>query len=676
MFYFGVDYYPEHWPEERWPEDVKLMRSAGFNIVRLAEFAWSKLEPEEREYDFAWLDRAISLLHAAGIQVILGTPTASPPPWLMAKNPDLFLMYENGQRATYGNRREYCPNYPLYREHTQRIVARMAEHYADNPAVIGWQIDNEFGDRCYCPMCRNAFQAWLRQRYSSLDDVNAKWGTVFWSHVYTDWEEIPSPLATSVEWRRQFSTGGSPNPGLALDYFRFMSDTYVAYQKMQIDIVREQCPNHVITHNFMGFHYRQVNYFDLACDLDWVSWDNYQRMQWTMGQNIDPAAAALAHDTMRGLKHKNFWVMEQQSGPGGWEHISVNPRPGELRLWAYQGIAHGADGIVFFRWRTCRFGTEEYWHGVLDHHGQPGRRYQEIQQMGHEIQRLGEQIVKSTPHPKVAMLLSYDSRFAFQIQQNNPQFSYPEHFLTYYRAFHAQQVPVEIVSPSDDFSSYAMLVAPALHVLPEELAEKITRFVESGGTLIVSMRTGVKDKANAVVDRPLPGLLSKVCGVEVEEYDSLASNMGNTLEFTLPALVSKPPVGAGVWCDVLKPTRADVVARYCQDYYAGKPAITRNRYGDGQAIYVGTAGDASLYKILIEWLLEQTAIRPLLAVPAGVEVVERWQAERRFLFLLNHTDRTHEIPLDRQYRDLLHDVTVDGTISIASRDILILTQDA
>ncbi len=403
MFYFGVDYYPEHWPEERWPEDARLMAEADFNVVRLAEFAWSKMEPEDRRFDFEWLDRAISILASHNIQVVLGTPTASPPPWLMAKKIDLFRVREDGRRLTYGNRREYCPNHPLYHQYTRRIVKQMAEQYKDHPAVIGWQIDNEFGDRCYCDLCTHDFRRWLRRRYGTLEKLNKKWGTVFWSHIYNDWSEIPAPR----------TTGHSPNPGLGLDFARFASDSYVAYQKMQVDILRQKCPNHFITHNFMGFKYNFINYFDLARELDFVSWDIYWRTQWNMEAATDPTSAAIGHDAMRGLKNQNFWVMEQQSGSGGWEYVSVSPRPGELRLWAYQSIAHGADGIVFFRWRTNRYGTEQYWHGLLDHHGLAGRRYEEIKRMSGEVKKLSDRVYGSFVKPAMAMINCYDSRFAF-----------------------------------------------------------------------------------------------------------------------------------------------------------------------------------------------------------------------------------------------------------------------
>jgi len=664
MFYFGVDYYPEHWPEERWPEDAQLIAEAGFNVVRLAEFAWSRMEPKEGQYNFGWLDRAISILASHDIRVVLGTPTASPPPWLMAKRPDLFRVGEDGRRLTYGNRREYCPNNTVYHDHTRRIVAQMAEHYADHHDVIGWQIDNELGARCYCPVCTDAFQRWLRRRYSSLDDLNEKWGTIFWSHVYTDWDQIPPPI----------TTGGSPNPGLALDFYRFSSDSYVAYQRMQIDILREKCPNHFITHNFMGFGFDHINYFDLARDLDFVAWDNYPHGFWNIRAEIEPTFAALSGDTMRGLKHQNVWVMEQQAGPSGWEVVSMAPRPGELRLWAYQSIAHGADGIVFFRWRTARFGTEEYWHGVLDHHGIPGRRYEEIKRMGGEIKRIGEQICGSVVKPTVAMILSYDSRFAFQIQANNPGFNYSRHFSQIYRVLQGRHVSVDIVAPTDDLSSYKLVIAPALHVLSDAAAANLKQFAQAGGVLVATPRTGVKDETNAVVNQRLPGLLAELCGVKVEEYDSLPADARNKLEFTLPELASAPLAFASVWCDVLKPNGADVVARYTQDYYAGQPAITLNKIGQGQVVYVGTFGDTDLYKPLAGWLLDLASVQPILAAPEEVEVTERWQDDQRLLFVLNHTDQEQKVVLDGRYTDLLEESILEGEATVAPRDVLILVK--
>jgi beta-galactosidase len=665
MYAFGVDYYPEHWPEERWPIDARLMAEAGVNIVRLAEFAWSRLEPQEGRFDFDWLDRAIEGLVAQGIRVILGTPTASPPPWLMEAHPDLYRVDDQGRRLTFGNRREYCPNHPLYHDYTRAIVTALAEHYAEHPHVVGWQIDNEFGDHCYCSVCRRAFQDWLRHRYAGLAALNAAWGTIFWSHVYTEWAQIPVPAAT----------GGSPNPGLALDFARFASDSYVAYQQFQIDILRRHTARQFITHNLMGFKYGKLNYYDLARSLDLVSWDNYPRTQWSFTAELDPSGPALAAATMYGLKGQPFWVMEQQAGPGGWELVSAMPRPGELRLWAYQQIAHGADGLVFFRWRTARYGTEQYWHGLLEHDARPGRRYEEVARLGAELRRAGEKIPESRVEAPVAMLLSYDSRFAFQIQPNNPGYSYAEHFHALYRACHERNVAVAVVDATDDLSSYRLVLAPPLYVLPAAVAANLESYVRAGGTLVCFFRSGVKDAANAVVNQPLPGLLAELCGVEVTSYDSLPPGVENGLEWAVPELANAAPGRARAWVDILTPGSAEIVARYTQDYYAGQPAITRNRYGSGSAVYIGTIGDAATHATLVDWLIGQTGVTAPLTAPAGVDISVRNHASGRLLFGLNPTALSQDVQLDGPYHNLLGEpIRVEGTLTLAPRDVWILEQ--
>jgi beta-galactosidase len=583
----------------------------------------------------------------------------------MAMLPDAYRVLASGQRQTYGNRREVCPSHMGYRERGRIVTRTMAEHYADHPAVIGWQIDNELGGRCYCPQCQAAFQSWLKNRYSSLDALNTTWGTAFWSHVYTDWSQIPVPL----------EMGGVPNPGLDLDYRRFMSDTYVSFQQEQVDILRQICPEHLITHNLMGFHYDQINYFDLAQTLDVVTWDNYLRTSWSRTRQADAVASALGHDTMRGLKGQSFWLMEQQSGCGGWQEVGVVPRPGEMRLWTYQAIAHGADAIVYFRWRTARHGTEQFWHGVLEHHGQPRRRYHELQQIGAELARVGEHLLGAESSAQVAMILSYDSRFAFQGQPNHGDFQYPELFLSYYAALYHRNVGVDIIPPHATLDQYDLVIAPALYVLDEETAGNLRHYVEKGGTLLVTARSGVKDEANATVNAPLPGLLAEICGVEVEEYDALHPDVQVSLawEDGGPA-AGLPGVGASLWCDVLTPTTAQIVAQYGSEFYKDRAAITLNRFGQGQAAYVGTLGDGALHDAIVKWLLGLTSVSSAFMTPEGVEAVERWQGDQRLLFLLNHTDHVCEIALPQALSNLLSDEKAIGRVTLEPKGVMILEE--
>jgi beta-galactosidase len=663
MFYFGVDYYPEHWPESRWETDARMMQDAGFNVVRMAEFAWSLMEPEDGIFDFDWLDRAVDMLAKYDIRVVLGTPSAAVPPWIWEKIPDLALVDENGVAWEYGSRRDYSPTNPAYRAYAVRIAKKMAEHYKDHPSIIGWQIDNEFGDRCYSPGTRLAFQQWLKRKYQSLEQLNACWGTRFWSHVYTDWSQIPVPLKT---------IHGQHNPGLHLDYYRFMSDVYVEFQQLQIDAIREVCPpEQFITHNLMGFGYPKIDYFDLADSLDFVTWDNYPRGFWITKETIDPAPLALSHTMMRSLKKKNFWVMEQQSGQGAWNILPPLPRPGEIALWAYQAVAHGADGIVFFRWRTARHGTEQYWHGVLDHDATPRRRYAEVKQMGTQIARIGSVLAGTETRAEVALLHSYDTRFAFQVQQNNPDFSYERHSYDYFAALHAANVAVDIVSPEETLEQYKLVIVPSLYVAETETVQRLKSFAESGGIVIITARSGVKDHSNAVVDMALPGLLASLCAVEVDEYDSLLSGHTRKLNFATSELMGSGK--AAIWCDILNPDGATVLVEYAEDFYAGRAAVVKNDVGRGQVIYVGTIGDSEFVESIVHYALNISGIQPPLLTPDRVEAAIRWQDDKRLLFLLNHGDVPAQLTLDSNYLDLVTETEQSGEITLAPKRVMILT---
>jgi beta-galactosidase len=653
----GVDYYPEHWDRADWEPHAKLMAEAGFRIVRLAEFAWSKMEPKEGRYEFGWLDDAIQVLRAQNIRVILGTPTATPPPWLAAKHPDILNVTKEGRPLEPGGRRHYCYTSPVYREYTRKIVASMAGHYAEHPAVVGWQTDNEIGGpMCWCDACAKAFQDWLKARYGTLEALNRAWGTIFWSQEWSDWSQIPLPRH------------GMHSPSLLLDRQRFHSGQVLAYHQLQTDLLRRTCPRHFITHNCMGF-YNEVDYGALTKQLDRVALDFYPGTNWGEGK-----FNCTGHDYTRSLKHMPWMVMEQRSGPTGWlEMFNSGDQPGQLRLWTYQTVAHGADAVIYFRWRTSRFGAEQYWHGVLDHHGVPGRRYRELARVGKEFGALGDRLAGAEYTAPVGILLDAESRWALEIQKGSPNFNFMAHANAYHRAFTEFHAGVEYYQPADDLAKAKILVVPAVFLCDEALAQKLTAFAEAGGTVVLTFRSGVKDAANVVVNDRLPGVLKHLTGCIVEEYDALVNKEAFALDLLSP--LPKKPAKASVWCDTLRLAGAKPLARYAEGPFKGTPAATLHRVGKGTVIYVGFQGDAAFYTTLAKYLLSANGLVQPFAASDCVEITERVKGKERFLFVLNHaaTKQSVKMPAKGVWRDLLTGRKTGRSLNLAPYDVHILT---
>lgn len=644
--YVGVDYYPEHWPEDRWETDFKLMQEAGFNIVRMSEFAWVQLEPAEGQFEFGWLDRVLDLADAHNIKVILGTPTAVMPAWLARKYPEALAMKGDGTRIVWGGRRNNCFSDQAYRRLAERIVREMAHHCADHPAVVGWQIDNELGGTdCRCDECRKNFQEWLHRKYGNLATLNSAWGNHFWGLQISQWDEIPIPDDREGEW-------AISNPSASLDWMRFTSQLNVDFLKAQTDIIRAVCPpSQFVTHNLMGL-FSKVDYYDLAKPLDFVSWDNYP----TLSPNI-PYDSALAADVMRGLKKQNFLIMEQTAGPLGWGVFSRNPLPGEIRRICYQQLAHGADGQIWFRWRTCTAGREQYWHGLLGHDGKPGRRYREAAQVAKEYQLLAPYLQGTAPRNDVAILYDYDSVWALKIQGGYPNASHQEAIKRYYRALWRSGVGVDVVKPGDDLSAYRLVLAPHLNILPDEVANSLVKYVKQGGVLLTDCRTGIKDEHNLVHARTLPGLLSQALGIRIDEYESLRLGIADAQKTTY-RLETSGLTGnrftAERYADWITPMGAEVIATYDQRHLRDYAAVTRNRHGKGVGWYVGTiVAEDEFYDALVVRLLADANIKPIVHPPRGVEITTRSCDDRHLLFLVNHTDEEQRVEVPSGRRELL-----------------------
>jgi beta-galactosidase len=652
---FGAAYYPEHWPEERWPEDIRLMQAASFTVVRMGEFAWSTFEPSTGQFNFGWLDRAIDQMAAAGIATVLGTPTASPPAWLIGQYPDLLAVDDTGRRVQFGNRCHYCVNSTDFQNAVQRLVGALAEHFGPNPNVIGWQIDNEYNRICYCDCCRTQFQQFLAAKYGSLENLNGRWSTAYWSQTYSAWEQIPLPI-------------GPHNPGLMLEFKHFNTASYRQFQQLQLDCLRPHLrPGVWTTHNFMGW-YGGYDHYELAHDLDLASWD------WYVGTgHHDYLTSGGIHDLTRGFKRRNYWVIETQPGHVNWREINSTLDRNEARAMAWHAIAHGADALLYWQWRSALGGQEQYHGTLVDPSGQPRPFYAEAQQIGTEIERTSELIAGSTVSARVAMLNSYDSRWSIEFQRHHKEFDYVAHFNHYYRPLAANNVNVDVLSADEELTGYRLVIAPALIVLRDRQVENLTRYVERGGHLVVTLRTGMKDEFNALLPARQPGPLAVLTGVEVEDYYALLE----------PVLVQGKLLNgtSSIWAERLRSVdgeRTIPIAVYSKSngWLDDQVALAVHPYGRGLVYTAGAYLDEAAQQAFVDHVLNVAGVRSL-KTPLGVEVRTRLgQGGREIVFIINHTGAKQTVTLPWPALDHLSGKVLLDNVQLDSYAVLVLTKSA
>lgn len=657
LLLLGTDYYPDQTPEYLWEDDAAQMAAMGITNVRVAEFAWALMEPREGRFDFAWLDRSVKILNAHGIAVILGTPSAAPPSWLSQKYPEILLVDEHGVPLTYGARRFTCPTNKTYRRLSLIIATEMAKRFANTAGVAGWQIDNELtlgsAARCYCRFCRDGFQEWSKDKYKTLAAVNEAWGTVFWSNTYTDWSQIPVPLPS----------GAVTNPGLTLDYDRYQSYANVTYLEEQLIVLRRECPKHFITTNNVPGLIDVIDNRDLFRNLDFVSADNYPGFfALYFGGKNNSSVASFAHDFSRSMKDgKPFLIMEQQSGKAGQPYFSPQPEPGQLRLWTYQAIAHGAMGINYFRWDTANFGAEEYWHGIIRHDRSHSPGYAELRQTIKELKSLGHEALNAPYVAEVAVCFDSNSDWALTIQPSQMNLKYSTELMTWYGCVSASQAGVDIVNATKDLSRYKVLFAPVMYVLTKQQAERIRSFVQGGGVFVAGFRLGVKEENDRVVDTPLPGLLRDVMGVELIDTQPIYTEK-QAVKFS--GILAGGDAECKVWSDILEPKGAIVLATYTTGQYAGKAAITSHDFGKGKAVYVGAhlePGD--LARVLVT-LTASAGVKAATDVPQGVEITTRRSSKGALTYVLNYNSTPQTVKLNGTMRDVLRGEAVDRVVTL------------
>ena len=630
--YLGAAWYPEQWPESRWDADLALMQQAGVRFVRVTEFAWSAMEPSEGHFELDWVDHAIRAAERHGIQVVLGTPSAAPPAWLTQKYPETLRTKENGRKDEHGNRQQFNWSNAKYRELAGKMAGEMAQRFGHDPDVIGWQIDNEYAAESCDAGTQRQFQDWLKARYKTLDNLNQRWTTAYWSQTYSDWSQVPIETTTG-------------NPGLLLSWRRFVSDTWRSYQRVQIDAIRAHADKRQwITTNMMGW-FDQYDHYTVSQDLDLASWDDYVR-----SDHLDPVFNGAAHDLTRGFLRKNFWVMETQPGFVNWKPNNIALNKGEVRAMAWHDIGHGADAVSYWQWRSALNGQEEY-HGVLvGADGTPVPVYDEVAQLGKEFAKAGPALRGTTVHSEVAILHSYDSRWAVDWQRMNKAYDPVQALLSYYGPVRSLVHSVDIVPPTVPLSQYKLVVAPALNVLTDEAAKNLMAYVQGGGHLVLGQRSAMKNVDNGLQTERQPGPLTDLLGGRVEQFYALGD-----------AVPVQGDWGSGtgtLWAEQLSTRNPDtkVLLRYGKSngWLDNQPAAITRNVGKGSITYIGAWLDPKTMASAAKWMVDASGIKPEWSVmPEGVDLYLRSDGAKHVAILVNLGKESRTVPLPHAMDDVL-----------------------
>ncbi|WP_433583952.1 beta-galactosidase [Paenibacillus amylolyticus] len=663
--FYGGDYNPEQWDHETHLEDLRMFQLAGIDIATINVFSWALIQPDEVTYRFEELDQLINRLYENGVYICLATSTAAHPAWMAKKYPDVLRVDADGRKRKFGGRHNSCPNSPTYRKYAEKIADKLAERYKDHPAVLVWHISNEYGGECYCDNCEKAFRVYLKERYQTLEQVNKAWNTNFWGHTFYDWDEIVLPSNLSEHWGNNNSTF----QGISLDYSRFNSDSMLDCYLLEYNAIKKHIPDSVVTTNLMGF-FKQLDYFKWAKYMDIVSWDSYP------GLATPVSFTAMAHDLMRGLKDgQPFMLMEQTPSQQNWQPYNSLKRPGVMRLWSYQSVAHGADTIMFFQLRRSIGACEKYHGAVIEHAGHENTRvFREVAELGKELQILGDTTLDASVESKVAIMFDWDNWWAIE-KSSGPTvaLNYVDQIHKYYAAFFRRNIQVDIVSVDTDMSKYDIVLAPVLYMVKPGFAAKLEKYVEAGGTFLTTFFSGIVNENDLVTTGGYPGELRKLLGIWVEEIDALLPEQKNRIVLKETYGDLQGEYGCGMLCDLLHSEGAEVIAEYGDDFYKGMPVVTRNTFGQGEAWYVASDPDERFLDGLLGQLAAAKNAESLLETPEGVEVSARTKDGKPYLFVMNHNATTQSYDLGTaKAHDLLTNRELSGSVEIEARGVQLL----
>ncbi len=659
---YGGDYNPEQWPEEVWEEDMRMFKLAHIDTVTVNVFSWASLQPSENVYDFTKLDKIMKMARDNHLNVCLATSTAVHPAWMARKYPDVLRTEHNGMRRKFGSRHNSCPNSPTYRKYSVALASKIAQRYKDFENIVAWHVSNEYSGNCYCENCEKAFRVWLKERYKTIEELNRVWNLAFWGHTMYDWDDVVVPNLQSEEWFWDYKRTNFQS--ISLDYQRFQSESILECYKMERDVLKAVTPELPVTTNLMGFH-KPLDYQMWAKEMDFVSWDNYP--EW----NAYPAQIAMSHDLMRGLKQgQAFWLMEQTPGVTNWHPYCSLKRPGVMRLWSYQAVAHGSDTVMFFQMRRSVGACEKYHSAVIEHVGNENTRvFREITALGEELDRLGGKTLGAKAKAKVAIVFDWDNWWAAEYSAGPSKLiNYHQEVTQYYRSLAEANIPVDIIGVTDDLNGYDLVIAPLLYMCKDGFDEKIRSFVKIGGSFVTTYFSGYVEDHDLVVLGGYPARLRDILGIWVEETDAIVEGKSNHF------IYGGEMHSATILCDLLHLESAEALSTYEDDFYAGMPVLTKNRFGEGTAYYVATRSDKAFYdKFLLE-LCREKGIEPVMTAPEGIEATLRENEKGKFLFILNHNDEATDIVLPQGGKNLLDDSIHQAgeKLSFASKDVMII----
>ena len=671
-FLHGGDYNPDQWRHmpEILDEDVRLMKLSGCNAMSTAIFAWTALEPEEGRFEFGWLDNVMDKLADNGVYVVLATPSGARPAWMARKYPEVLRVGADRRRILYCVRHNHCYTSPLYRRKCAIINRKLAERYKDHPALILWHISNEYGGECHCELCQDAFRNWLKKRYDKdLDQLNRAWWTSFWSHTYTDWSQIESPAPH----------GEMHLHGLTLDWKRFVTDQTIDFYLNEIKPLREITPDVKITTNLMGT-YLGLDGRKIARHLDVVSWDSYPSWRAATKEDVELASSvAFHHDLNRSLRGgQPFMLMESTPSVTNWQLVPKLKRPGLHFLSSMQAVAHGSDTVQYFQWRKGQGSWEKFHGAVVDHCGHENTRvFRDVAQVGEALKKM-DCIVGTTTPAEVGLIFDWENAWAIHdaCGPRREKKDYLPTCVSHHRAFWKRGIAVDVIGMDDDFSRYKLLIAPMLYMIRPGVADRIQAFVSAGGSFVATYLTGITDENDRCHLGGFPGPLRKLLGIWAEEIDALYDDDRNHVVMT-PGnpLRLEGEFEASIFCDLIHAETAEVAATYRDDFYAGRPALTRNRFGKGAAWYMASRNEERFLQAFYDELAAHLKLARALDtdLPEGVTAHMRTDGSRVFVFLMNFAQEERTIVLGNgKFRDLLADKELPGRVTLPCYGCLVL----